>query len=344
MNSTMIKGLCAVALIMYTSIFANPLAERAKEAENLLLDYQLPEAMIAYTNILEEIDLNDKVSLEIAYWIFRERSFAAYLLGDVSTTLSDIENMKMILTTLGHPESTMEEYYYALDLARKAKESFSEYNDAYFMSCGFGSWCRDSWNNVKLGFEKTRSFLDESLARVTFNEDRLEQLLAQKRAREYYYPYSAYSQEEIEFLAQSIQQKDLQFGQDLREFLWKNKYQLSAAGAGVIATIVASEISPKGGAVLGLSLFSQSYEFQALVQEKCAPLWGRYMDLQRDHSLLIQMDMENREASYTKCVLNNISPPMYYAPEKDTGFYNGYYSFDMNSSRYDFRMGVSKNF
>ena len=137
MDSKLIKGLCTAGLIMYTSLCAHPLAQRAREAENLLSDYQLPEAMIAYTNILDDIELGDKASLELAYWMFRERSFTAYLLGDTATTLSDIAQMKTILSILEQPESIMEEYYYAMDLAKRAKELLIESNEVHMMSCGF---------------------------------------------------------------------------------------------------------------------------------------------------------------------------------------------------------------
>src|SRR3990167_5919155 len=111
-----------ICLILFTSIslFAETLKERAKCAEELLGEYKLDDAFIKYTSILNDLKINDKPSLEFAYWIYRERSFAAFLMDDLATMQSDVQKMKEILIQLCFfPEYGMEEYWYAIDLARK---------------------------------------------------------------------------------------------------------------------------------------------------------------------------------------------------------------------------------
>ena len=56
------------------------------------------------------------------------------------------------------------------------------------------------------------------------------------------------------------------------------------------------------------------------------------------------MDLDNREASYEKCVVEKTTPNVYFAPEKDNAWYNGYYCIDMNKNRVEFSFGVSKNY
>lgn len=62
------------------------------------------------------------------------------------------------------------------------------------------------------------------------------------------------------------------------------------------------------------------------------------------HNTLDQMHKENRQTSYERCVVEGRSPQIYFAPEKSTPLYEGYYSCDVDNTRYDFRLGISKGF
>lgn len=80
------------------------------------------------------------------------------------------------------------EYYYALDCARQAKELYSTYHAPHLMPIGIRSWCRDKWTDFIVGCDKFKRSIDEAYFRVSHNKERLEQMQAEKKAKELYYP------------------------------------------------------------------------------------------------------------------------------------------------------------
>lgn len=108
--------------VVFLNLFAGSLQERAKHAEELLGEFILDEAFDDYTSILNELQIDDKPSLEFVYWIYRERSFTAFLKDDLAIMQSDVQRMKDILVQLGFSsEYGTKEYWYAIDLAKRGK-------------------------------------------------------------------------------------------------------------------------------------------------------------------------------------------------------------------------------
>ncbi len=81
-----------------------------------------------------------------------------------------------------------------------------------------------------------------------------------------------------------------------------------------------------------------------LLQKEGGPLWDKYQDLQNNRGRLTRMNLDNRQASYTRCILESRTPDVYYNPEKDTGWYAGYNFIDMNNDHFDFNLSLSKKF
>ncbi len=334
-------------LISVSPLLADSIEQRAKDAKTLLNAFQLNEAFQTYTSILDELS-EEQLASEFAYWIYREHGFAAYLLDDHATTLSDIMHMKSIISSFGYPEEAMNEYYYALDVAKKAKDLSLELNCINVYPCGFKSWCKESWDNVKMGVEKTRSFFDESLARVTLNNERLEKILAYRRAQEFYYPNLVYSRDEVEPLAKSIHERNMELTTEFWDFMYDNQLLLigtTAATAGTILGAVGENPYAMAG---GFCMFvAESAAIGQLVKEHAPPLWSKYQDLQKDRTKLTQMEIANREASYTKCIVHGNIPELSYKPydpEKDAPWYNSYCIFDVNSQKIEFELRFERNY
>lgn len=80
------------------------------------------------------------------------------------------------------------------------------------------------------------------------------------------------------------------------------------------------------------------------VNEKADTLWSEYQAMRYDSIKLIQMEKENRDASYIRCVIEKRSPAVSFAPEKDTARYNAYTTINANNEQYDFQYSISKRF
>ena len=254
--------------------------------------------------------------------------------------------MRQILVLLGFsPDYGMDEYYYAIELARKAKDFLKSYSPPPGSSLSISSWFQKRWDNVKVSSERFRTFADESYCRIVHNEDRLEQIHAQKQAQELYYCHLKYSREEMDRLARSIQAKDLELWQDIKKFAYDRGFELS-----IDAILLASTIKAAKEGNMGLSWASlmgvggQTTKLLNDIRKEGGPLWNKYEALQNERGKLTRMNLDNREASYIKCILEKKTPKLYYAPEKDTPWYSGYYSLDMNNDRFEFTCGLSKQF
>jgi len=338
-----------LALTVCSSLLAGPLQVRAKHAEVLLGELQLDEAFEEYTSILREIPeltCSEKSDLEFAYWIYRERGYTAFLMDDLRTMQCDIEKMKQILVLLGFsPDYGMDEYYYAIELAQKAKDFLKSYSPPSGFSLSIGSWFQKRWDDIKLGSERFRSFVDESYCRVIHNEDRLEQIHAQKRAQELYYPNIKHSREEMDHLARFIHEKDLELWHDVKNFAYERGLDICVDAILLASTIKAAKDGNAGvswASLMGVG--GQTIKLMNELQKGGGPLWNKYETVQNDRGRLTRMNLENREASYVKCILEKKTPKLYYAPEKDTPWYNGYYFLDLNNDRFEFTYGFSKQF
>lgn len=208
-----------------------------------------------------------------------------------------------------------------------------------------GSWFQDRWSDVKIGTEKFRVFVDESYCRVIHNKDRLEQICAQKRAQEFYYTHLVHSKDEMNSLARSIHEQDLELYQHLLIFAQKNAKCLTKNGlaiTGVVLAANAKDLRALSAAACACSV--PLWELMDLIGEKSPALWNKYQAIQKNRGRLTQMDLDNRNASYARCIINNTSPNIYFAPEKDAPWYNGYYFVNMDRNRVEFTMGISKGF
>ncbi len=337
------------AILIISSLLGSPLEERAKHAEILLGQFYLDEAFKEYTSILKEIpnySFCEKSDLEFAYWIHRERSYAAFLMDNLATMQTDIEKMQEILIFLDFsPDYGMDEYYYAIKLAQKAKDYLKDYYRQPNLAFSIGSWFQKSWNSIKVGSEKFRAFTDESYCRIVHNEDRLEQIYAQKRAQELYYSHLKYSQIEMDHLARTIQKKDIALWQDLSCFFREHSGHLTFTASSLAASILSAEMGNASGAWAAfLACGPPAWEIMNCIRKEGGPIWDKYESLQNDRGRLTRMNLQNREASYVKCILENKTPQIYYAPENDTPWYSGYYFMDMNNERFEFKYGLTKQF
>lgn len=142
-----------------------------------------------------------------------------------------------------------------------------------------------------------------------------------------------------------IETKDFILEKEIRNFLIENRGHFEDAGTIVIGTLLASDIkNPRSLVTTGLLCSVEGRKIWKIIQEKAAPIWTQYQELQSDRAELAQMEKENREASYIQCVIEGRSPKIYFSPEKDTSTYSSYSSFDMNNDRYEFKVGFGKPF
>jgi hypothetical protein len=267
-------------------LLATPLQERARRAEKMLGNCKWQEAVAAYSAILEEVSDGDRESLEFAYWIHRERAFAAFFLENREMTFFDITAMRAILKDYGCEEEVIREYYDILSLAQKAKNFCKEFESKR--------------GDPALCYDRFRCARDESYFRTVNNQAAVAKMGAEKRAKELYYPGLVYDQEEMESVVRSIDMQDFELGERLKNFL--REY-----GRGV-KVLKADPVGWRACLAYFYVAGGEGTKVLEFIKKEGNGLWEEAESMQVSSLLVREMEQMNWDASYLRCIQKGIYP------------------------------------